>query len=292
MKNYQYSTNQRLNAVDGGKAFSLLIIFYILFTTVISAMLQLIPSIEPFDATILSTCSPLAIFTLLFAYKNRKSIKFTSELKVKSFDKIFIPITVFLAVGVLFAFGTINELVAKFILKLGGKVESSVVPVGDAWVFIISIIVFCVLPAIAEELFFRGLLLTSVKSSNKIWGVISVSLCFALYHGNATQIVFQFIYGVILCLLTLSAKSIMPAIITHFLNNFLVLAFLQFNISINLGAWWIILIGVIITTVSLFFIIKKMPKNNGSEKLKGFYIPYALLGLAVCLTLIITGVIL
>ncbi len=284
------NANQKLNILDGGKAFSLLIILYILLSTILSALTSVI-SIEPFDSAVLSLSSPMAIFITLLAFNKRKCVSLR-DLNAKSFNFKFAVIAVVLAVGVLFAFGTLNELIAKLINILGGKVSSAVIPVGEWWVFIISTVVFCVLPAISEELFFRGLILKSLKGVNKLFAILTVSLVFSIYHGNATQLAYQFIYGVILCLITIGAKSVIPAIITHFLNNFIVLSFMQFNISINLYAWWIILIGVVLTLGSIFYIIKKINlASNGNEKIKGFYL-YALFGVLICGVLIITGVIL
>ena len=88
-----------------------------------------------------------------------------------------------------------------------------------------------VLPAIFEELFFRGILLNSLISGGKLFAVIVSSLCFAVYHCSITQLLYQFIFGIAFSLLALNSKSIFPCILTHFLNNFIILTAYYFKIE-------------------------------------------------------------
>lgn len=293
MKQTKVNKNKiNLKVNDGAMAFTLLIILYVLLSFIVSALLQVITIREPLKSILFSLVSPFAITIVLLGYRNKNSASFYKSLNLSKTKPTFFINAVILAISVLLAFGTLNELVAKLILKLGGRVLTSGVPTGKIWYYIVFLFVICILPAVLEELFFRGLMLSSLNGCSKVASVLTVSLAFALYHANATQLVYQFIYGVILCLLTLGARSVIPAIITHFLNNFIVLSVNHFEIKLNLNSWWLILIGAFLTALSIFYLINKIkPSSEKKESVKAFYFPYALLGIVVCLTLIVTGVV-
>lgn len=80
--------------------------------------------------------------------------------------------------------------------------------------------VIAFLPAIAEEMFFRGFVLSSLLKRVKPWMAIVVSaLLFGIFHMNFVQIIPATLTGVILAYITYKSKSIYPAMLMHFLNN-------------------------------------------------------------------------
>ncbi len=85
----------------------------------------------------------------------------------------------------------------------------------------LEIAVICIAPAICEELFFRGFLLTSFKVNKyPVIAILVTSVLFGLFHMNLLQFVTGFSLGIVLGFVTYKSKSIYPAIILHFLNNF------------------------------------------------------------------------
>jgi len=78
------------------------------------------------------------------------------------------------------------------------------------------LLVFALLPAICEELAFRGFLLTGLqKHFRPRTAVLLCSFMFALYHMNVFQFLPSFFLGVVLGLLTLRSRSLVPAILLH-----------------------------------------------------------------------------
>jgi len=100
------------------------------------------------------------------------------------------------------------------IVKLTGANFTSIIGIT---LFIIQI---SVLPAIFEELLFRKAMLTTLSKYGNIVSILITSFCFALMHQNLTQGIFAFLMGIVLAYITIKTKSIIPAIIIHFLNNF------------------------------------------------------------------------
>lgn len=77
-----------------------------------------------------------------------------------------------------------------------------------------------VLPAVAEEIVFRGVLLRTLATQKRRWvAVVMSSAVFGIYHVLPAQVVATFLLGCLLGLLTLRARSIVPAVVAHFLNN-------------------------------------------------------------------------
>lgn len=80
----------------------------------------------------------------------------------------------------------------------------------------------CLLPGFCEEFLHRGIMLcANKKHSNTKTCLIVSSLLFGLTHLNIRQFFYASILGLLMGLVTLASNSIFPAMIIHFMNNFL-----------------------------------------------------------------------
>ena len=98
--------------------------------------------------------------------------------------------------------------------------------------FIISVITVAVLPAICEETAHRGLLLKGFSTLGIKKSIIFSSLLFGLMHLNINQFFYATVLGFIIALTAIISKNIFPAIIIHFMNNFLSVYF-EFSMANN-----------------------------------------------------------
>ena len=87
--------------------------------------------------------------------------------------------------------------------------------------FILQVVFVALLPAICEETMHRGLLIKGLSSLGIKSAVIISSILFGLMHMNVNQLFYTAILGFIIALSVVIAKSIIPAMIIHFMNNFL-----------------------------------------------------------------------
>lgn len=85
--------------------------------------------------------------------------------------------------------------------------------------FILSIIIIAILPAICEEFTHRGLLISGLKTLGVKKAIIYSSLLFGLLHLNIEQFFYATIIGAVLGVVSIFSKSIVPAMIIHFINN-------------------------------------------------------------------------
>lgn len=87
--------------------------------------------------------------------------------------------------------------------------------------FFINVFTVAILPAICEETTHRGLLLKGFSSLGIKKAIIISSLFFGLMHLNINQFFYATVLGFIIALTVIISKNIFPAIIIHFMNNFL-----------------------------------------------------------------------
>src|SRR5262249_12225809 len=118
------------------------------------------------------------------------------------------------------------------------------------------LVAFALLPAICEELAFRGFILTGLlRRLRPRNAVLLSSFLFALFHMNVFQFAASFLLGIVLGLLTVRSKSILPAILFHFLHNaLLIVGMYLLNAASSqampdlTGVFWSVMIGVCLVT--------------------------------------------
>lgn len=75
-------------------------------------------------------------------------------------------------------------------------------------------------PALCEELFFRGYALSGLtKSLGRIWAVLVVAIAFGLFHVSAQRMLITTGLGVLLGLLAIQFRSIWAPMLAHFMHN-------------------------------------------------------------------------
>jgi membrane protease YdiL (CAAX protease family) len=79
----------------------------------------------------------------------------------------------------------------------------------------------CLVPALLEELFFRGLILSLLWQRMGMGGVWLSAIVFALAHGSLYQLPYAFVGGVFLALVVTLGGSVWLSFAFHLINNFL-----------------------------------------------------------------------
>lgn len=87
--------------------------------------------------------------------------------------------------------------------------------------FILVVFVVSVLPAICEELAFRGFLFGTLSNRYRIWPSIIISgFIFGAYHGNLIKTFVVGFLGGLMAYVIYKSESIYVSMLMHFLNNF------------------------------------------------------------------------
>ncbi len=106
---------------------------------------------------------------------------------------------------------------------LGLPEMTAPLPRMQGWRAIASVIVVCVVPAIAEEQLFRGVLLNAWRPFGRRKAILLSSVLFALMHGDPVAIPSVFALAWLLGSLSYSTGSVYPSMTLHMTNNFIAL---------------------------------------------------------------------
>ncbi len=161
---------------------------------------------------------PTLMYTLLVS----KNIKTTmSDFGFKKTSWKIILLAVLLGFVIYF----LNIFVSSFfqsILYTIGFEDYMVAPIISIDPMASEILLVAMLPGLCEEILHRGILLRGLDSAtNKRFALIMSSLFFGLLHLDITKFFYASILGCLIGLVSLASDSIYPAIIMHFMNNFL-----------------------------------------------------------------------
>ncbi len=165
--------------------------------------------------------------------------------------------------------------------------------------FLLLILVLAVLPAILEEVIFRGLLFQGLRAFGTVGSVLLCGGLFSLYHQNPAQTIYQFCCGAAFALVVVRSGSILPTMLSHFLNNALVLIlYSPEGTALPMPVFIAGLICLIGSLVYLIFMDKRIACTQASElkeaktERKNFWM-FAAIGILICLvswgTMLLSG---
>lgn len=177
-------------------------------------------------------------------------------------------IAVLLQVG-LFSLSQINNLFLEFLGNFGYQQTPIQIPSMEGVGFISVLFVIGVLPAIFEEILFRGFLLKGLRSFGEVGAVLLCGGLFALFHQNPAQTLYQFCCGVAFAYVALKSGSILPTILSHFINNAIILTLTKFGISTfdPLVGWIVFGVSILCLIASMVCLfMDKQPKKEELSK--------------------------
>ena len=234
------------SVLDGFRFFFFLIISVILASLVFDIVLTIISSSKGIERAVLDSSetvqvlsyaiNPIIFILYFFVYNAVHKIKakdaFSDGQKISLLP---ISVSIVLAIIAIFLFTPLMDLVEYGFMNLGYNPDNTI-PMQDKMSasfssFMLGLLIYALLPAIAEEIVFRGVIQKSMLSKYNGFTAIFVStLLFVLMHGALQQTVYQLIMGIMLGYVACVGGSILYSIILHFLNNAFVLLFGCFNL--------------------------------------------------------------
>ena len=162
----------------------------------------------------------LIVGVTILAHKGTRNFMKNVTLSFKNIKAKHVMYTVFMSIGAIFCLSYINVFFMEFLSLFGYAQTPSPFPAIDTLgKYLIALVTIGVLPAVAEELLFRGLILRSLQKFSTKIAVIGSSLLFMLLHASPLQTPYQFLLGVILAVITIKTGNILYSMLLHFLNN-------------------------------------------------------------------------
>ena len=136
----------------------------------------------------------------------------------------------------------------------------------------LSIMTIAVVPAISEEIFFRGAVLAALSKEKTVAAVLVSSLFFAIVHGTWYYFLSNFYAGIVFAIMIYVTNSIFVSMTAHFINNIMsVMLFVYSNrltvVGLDSVMIWLL---IFVFLVSLYFAVgacaKRLSVNVKSEK--------------------------
>jgi sodium transport system permease protein len=122
--------------------------------------------------------------------------------------------------------------------QLGALADSNI----SLWVLLLT---FAVLPAICEELTFRGLILSGFARGNRTnVAIVFSSVLFGFLHMIPQQVLNAFLLGLVLGLLAIRSGSLLPGILFHLVNNGSTVMLQHHIETFESPGWWSALISI------------------------------------------------
>lgn len=275
-----------------GLIFTFMMLIYLILSTIGSVIILLFKIGE--YGVYISVFFPTIAFIMTYIVFNDKRKKVSEKLYIKKFNILYLIIVLFISFSMLFYVGKINALFVDLLNRLGIETNETVIPLNNTIEYVVSIITMAIIPAVSEELFFRGMLFNSLKKHGVIFAIVISSLCFALYHCSFSQLIYQFIYGLIFALLFYVSDSVIPGIICHFINNTTIITLEYFNIQVEFQSVIIKIIGIVCLCISLFVLVFAFVKREKDKKEYNridFFIPFGTIGITFCVLVSILSVV-
>ncbi len=200
------------------------------------------------------------ILLTFFIFNRKKDNKIIKKPKI---SKIFI----YLLLGIVACISLIP--ITNCFTLLLEKLNITITPIPfelDLKGYLVGIFSLVLLPAICEELLFRGLISNGLKPYGKAFTIIFTSLIFAIFHMSITQLVFQILLGLLLSVIMYNENNILYTIIVHAISNFTSITLSYLNIPLYFNHWTYILLAVLLLLVYLAIILYLTFKNNKTSE--------------------------
>lgn len=162
-----------------------------------------------------SSVAIICFIVPIFIYKVLKNIPFKDIFPLKKISLKNIILIIFIS----FTIQPMLQLIGSFTNLFYKDEISSSIYIFASLSLPKALFTIALVPAITEELVFRGVILSGFKQSSLVLGILISSLYFGLMHFTLTQLFYAIVAGIIFSLLVKITKSIYSAILMHFIFN-------------------------------------------------------------------------
>ncbi len=225
-----------------------------------------IPIVYYIELIIVST---LSIFLPAYLYLKDKNREYFTD--CFSGVKPNMLMAVCLLIGLFGQYASILVNIPSVLLvkKFGGVITSYNLPVNSFGMFLMAIFSVCVLPAVFEEVMFRGVVFNYFRQYGKKAAILISSFLFALMHCDFTNFFATFLIGAICAYTVSKTNRIVYSMIIHFMVNFVSLSssyILKSNVLTDLYNDW--LPALFIVAIPLIIYLLTVVRDRAE------YLPY------------------
>lgn len=223
--------NLTYNDKDSAWGYFFVVLIPLVFQLVASLVLTLIANGQgitvvellkiPAVASVYYVLNGLCLLAIFFVFNKVRKKKTLAAAKIEfKFGWLNGILCVVLALVVLFGFNYFVNLMSHLMSIAGYNPDASMpLPLNTVGDLFLNLFVLALVPAICEELIYRGIILNGMRKFGVHTAVFASAAIFAIAHGSAMQTVYQFILGVALGYVLIKTGSLIASMVVHFLNN-------------------------------------------------------------------------
>ncbi len=279
---------QDYNIKDAGVTYIWALLIPIIVSFIISVFISRSPKDESghflifqevWFVCVLQIISALILASIYFFHTKKNNISYNACKIAKKTNVWNVLICVVLGISLCFLTDKFITMIAIGLDKIGININSSMnVPLSSFGYYVLSLFMIALLPALTEELLYRGVVLNGLRSLGKWPAILLSSLAFCLMHGNVAQFPYTFLLGVVLGYVMFETSNLVLCFVIHFLNNATVLTQMYvtqtselptLNTTYVLEAvlFFVLAIGIVVLAFWLLNVIKKKQEaKNGLSK--------------------------
>lgn len=156
----------------------------------------------------------LCILSIFFIFKELKISEYIKFKYINFFDIIMIILLSIFIIPIVNIISLISQLAFK------NEINDIVTNLITTYPFPVTFFLIAIVPAIVEEICFRGVTFSILKKTNTLQAILISALTFGLVHLNFNQFLYAFVIGLIFAILVLITDSLIyPMIIHCFING-------------------------------------------------------------------------
>lgn len=213
---------------------------------------------------------------IIYYYNKKQNINIKTAIKfIKPINLKNVFICILISIVAVFGFVNFINMISNFLTKIGFNQPEISLPINTFYWFVINIILLAIIPAIMEEIIFRGMIYNGLREKGVIIATLFSAIMFAIIHLSVKQLIFPFVMGIVFCLVLEKTGSIIYTMIVHFCNNFIVLLISYIStkvgynfLAINTGSIFMKILVTLIAGIALILIwlLIKLLKAKETDK--------------------------
>ena len=223
------------NVLDAGKNFIYILLMPLVFGVLFIVVLTVIAYSSGTEVEILLE-TPFMNFLnnifvhlvfigifIYYGYKNKINVIYATKLS-KKINYVKLILIVLLSFVLIYTMAPIIALI-NHLFEYISFAPASDLPfeLNTVPQLFIAIFGLALLPAVIEELLFRGVILNGLLSKFKpVYAILLSAVMFMLMHGTLQQTIYQLYLGIVLAYVVYVTGNILYAILLHFFNNLIV----------------------------------------------------------------------
>ena len=156
---------------------------------------------------------PVLLYTLI------KKADFRETFRIRKLNPVHASIIFLLSIAAYPVAMMLNNIVAYFLQFIGDIPAQPIPAPQNLQELLIGLLVVAVSPAICEELFHRGLLLSAYERRGSMKAVVITAIFFGIFHFDITNFLGPVFLGLLIGYYVIRTNSIFAGMLAHFMNN-------------------------------------------------------------------------